>query len=99
MEDVLNGARFPYAVCRVNFSLDVHPLKRENTFKQEVGDLKAKSYDIPLRALIAKDVEGLYLAGRLISGDFFAHSSYRVTGNAAVLGEAAGKAAALHSKR
>ncbi|NLA82929.1 MAG: FAD-dependent oxidoreductase [Clostridiales bacterium] len=94
-DDVINGARFPDAVCRVNFPIDIHPLKRENTFEQEKGGLKARPYDIPLRALIARDVEGLYLAGRLISGDFWAHSSYRVTGNAAVLGEAAGKAAAL----
>jgi hypothetical protein len=35
----------------------------------------------------------LELAG-CISGDFFAHSSYRVTGNAVPMGEATGKAAA-----
>jgi hypothetical protein len=34
------------------------------------------------------------MAGRCISGDFFAHSSYRMTGNAVAMGEAAGKAAA-----
>ena len=34
------------------------------------------------------------MAGRCISGDFFAHASYRVTGNAVPMGEAAGKAAA-----
>ena len=38
----------------------------------------------------AKDVDGLLLAGRCISGDFIAHSSYRVTGNSVALGEAAG---------
>ncbi|HPM80733.1 MAG TPA: FAD-dependent oxidoreductase, partial [Candidatus Anammoximicrobium sp.] len=34
------------------------------------------------------------MAGRCISGDFWAHSSYRVTGNAVALGEAAGAVAA-----
>lgn len=29
-----------------------------------------------------------------VSGDFFAHSSYRVTGNATAMGEAVGKVAA-----
>ena len=29
------------------------------------------------------------MAGRCISGDFLAHSSYRVTGNAVPMGEAA----------
>jgi hypothetical protein len=54
-----------------------------------------KPYDIPLRALIAKDIDGLMMAGRCISGDFIAHSSYRVTGNAVGMGEAAGVTAAL----
>jgi hypothetical protein len=40
----------------------------------------------------------LVLAGRCISGDFVAHSSYRVTGNAVALGEAAGAAAAVAAK-
>jgi hypothetical protein len=52
-------------------------------------------YDIPYPALIAEDVDGLLLAGRCISGDFIAHSSYRVTGNSVPMGEAAGLAAAV----
>ena len=35
------------------------------------------------------------LAGRCISGDFYPHASYRVMGNMAATGEAAGYAAAL----
>jgi hypothetical protein len=35
------------------------------------------------------------MAGRCISGDFFAHASYRVTGNAVAMGEAAGAVAAI----
>ena len=34
------------------------------------------------------------MAGRCISGDFFAHASYRVTGNAVAMGEAAGQVGA-----
>ena len=57
--------------------------------------LKSKPYDIPMRALVSRDVDGLLLAGRCISGDFIAHASYRVTGTAAATGQAAGVAAAL----
>nr|HML46278.1 FAD-dependent oxidoreductase [Clostridia bacterium] len=96
-EDAVRGACFDDAVCRVNFGFDIHPLRKENTFEQERKHLKSQPYDIPLRALQAKDVDGLYLAGRCISGDFYAHASYRVTGDAAALGEAAGKAAALEA--
>jgi hypothetical protein len=52
-----------------------------------------------MRALIAKDVSNLLLAGRCISGDFVAHSSYRVTGTAAATGQAAGVAAALSAEK
>lgn len=61
--------------------------------------IEAKPYEIPLRALIAKDVEGLMMAGRCISSDFIAHSSYRVTGNAVAMGEVTGAVAAVASQR
>ena len=38
------------------------------------------------------------MAGRCISGDFLAHSSYRVTGNAVAMGQAAGTAAAVAAR-
>jgi len=38
------------------------------------------------------------MAGRNISGDFIAHSSYRVTGDSVPMGEAAGIAAALAAR-
>jgi hypothetical protein len=56
--------------------------------------MPTKAYQIPYRALVAKDVKGLLMAGRCISGSWLAHASYRVTGTAVSLGEAAGKAAA-----
>jgi len=100
-EDLLRGARFEDAVCHVTFGVDVHSVSKseEDTNKSYSRGIKTKSYDIPLRALIAKDVKGLMMAGRCISGDFIAHSSYRVTGNAVPMGEVAGKASALAAKK
>lgn len=91
LEDMLNGAEHEDAVCRATFGVDVHSLNAQESkgFSYQ-GKYKVIPYDIPLRALIAKDVDGLLLAGRCISGDFFAHSSYRVTGNAVAMGEGAG---------
>lgn len=94
-DDLREGRRFDDAVCRATFGVDVHALDPNKTKGIEVHPWKAKPYDIPLRALVAKDVQGLMFAGRCISGDFIAHSSYRVTGNAAALGEAAGKTSAV----
>ena len=94
-EDLITGARHDDALCRVTFPVDVHstdPGKDKGIMKEGV---RAKPYDIPYRAIIARDVDGLLMAGRCISGDFIAHSSYRVTGNAVAMGEAAGAAAAI----
>jgi hypothetical protein len=96
MQDLIEGRRHNDAVCRVNFGIDVHSTDADKS-KAYAAENKTKTqpYDIPLRALIAKDVDGLLMAGRCISGDFFAHASYRVTGNAAAMGEAAGVTAAV----
>lgn len=96
-DDLAQGIRHEDAVARVTFGIDVHALSADDNKKHAImpKPIQAKPYDIPLRALIARDVDGLMMAGRCISGDFIAHSSYRVTGNAVAMGEAAGVTAAL----
>ncbi|MBN1589382.1 MAG: FAD-dependent oxidoreductase, partial [Pirellulales bacterium] len=97
-DDLTRGARFDDAVCRAAFAVDVHSLDPEHADGNTTNEgVETRAYDIPLRALIAKDVDGLLTAGRCISGDFFAHASYRVTGNAVAMGEAAGRTAARAS--
>lgn len=98
IEDIAAGVEHEDAICRVNFVVDVHSLDPEDGTGYE-GDPRSQPYDIPLRALITRDVEGLLLAGRCISGDFLAHASYRVTGNAVAMGEAAGVTAAIAADR
>lgn len=95
-DDLKEGREHDDAVCKVRFSVDVHSLTQDvgKTKGYSNHDIKVKAYDIPLRALVSKDVDNLLMAGRCISGDFFAHASYRVTGNAVPMGEAAGKLAA-----
>ncbi len=97
-EDLREGRRHADAVCRATFGIDVHATNPKKEKGIEKAGFRPKPYDIPLRALIAKDVGGLMMAGRNISGDFLAHSSYRVTGNSVALGEAAGRVAALAAK-
>ena len=99
-EDLVQGSVQPDAVVRATFPVDIHALTAEDNKKSSYSnaDVKMKPYDIPLRALIARDVDGLMMAGRCISGDFIAHASYRVTGNAVAMGEAAGATAAVAAK-
>lgn len=93
-DDVIKGARFEDAVCRVEYWTDIHGLDSSaHAFSD--GGVKSKPYDIPMRALESADFENLFMAGRCISGGFIPHASYRVTGNAVAMGEAVGKKAAL----
>ncbi|MBD3265228.1 FAD-dependent oxidoreductase [bacterium] len=101
-DDLQKGARFDDAVARVYFGVDVHALSKSKDHGSggimNTGASR-KPYDIPLRSLIAKDVNGLLMAGRNISGDFIAHSSYRVTGVSVQLGQAAGVLAAVAAQK
>jgi hypothetical protein len=97
-DDLKNGARFDDGICRVTFPIDVHSTNPDKTKAIESKPFKSQPYDIPLRALHAADVDGLMVAGRCISGGFIAHSSYRVTGNAVAMGEAAGVACAVAAR-
>lgn len=94
---IVDGLTHPDAVCKARFGFDVHHVRLNELIPTEAGlsiPGRAKPYDIPLPALIAADVDGLMMAGRCISGDFIAHSSYRVTGNSVPMGEAAGRTCA-----
>ena len=99
-DDLVAGRRHPDAVARVTFPVDIHAATLEENRAETIshGNMRTLPYDLPLRALIARDVDGLLMAGRCISGDFIAHASYRVTGNAVAMGEAAGVTAALAAR-
>src|SRR5690606_13302323 len=51
-------------------------------------------YNIPLRSLISKNIDNLMFAGRNISASHVAFGSTRVMATCAVMGQAAGTAAA-----
>lgn len=101
VDDVLAGASHEDSIAKARFPVDIHSVFKENgkTYYGAPKGQKAKPYDIPLRALIAADVDGLMLAGRCISGDFIAHASYRVTGNSVPMGEVAGRCSAVSIKQ
>ncbi len=101
-EDIISGARFDDAVCLVRFGIDVHAISADDKrdHKKGTGEVsnRVQPYNIPYRSLLPKDCANLLLAGRCISGDFYAHSSYRVACDVVPTGEAAGYAAALCAK-
>lgn len=83
---------FPDGVAVATCQIDFHSLTRP-------GDagwrLRVMPYAIPLRCLTAKDLDNLLMAGKCISGDQVAQSSYRMTPTCCAMGQAAGTAAAM----
>lgn len=92
LKDIMEGRKFEDGICRVNSSVDLHKIHKDDTIEASRG-IKSLPYEIPYRALIAKDIDNLLLAGRCLSGDFLPHASYRMMGNMGATGEAAGFAA------
>ncbi|MDO5581220.1 MAG: FAD-dependent oxidoreductase [Planctomycetia bacterium] len=101
-EDVAAGRRFEDGVTLSRFGIDIHAHDFKTNKKETIGrgGIKYRPFEVPLRSMIAKDVDNLILAGRCISGDFISHASYRVTGSATAMGETAGivAAKAVHDK-
>jgi hypothetical protein len=98
-EDLQQGRKFDDGICLVRFGVDVHALESHDKFGYSNKKVVSKPYQIPYRSLVAMDIDNLGLAGRNVSGDFWAHASYRVTGNSVPMGEAIGFAAATAAKQ
>lgn len=94
-EDVLTARAFEDAVARGAYPVDIHnPSGRGTTLRRLP---RGAAYDIPLRCLLPRGVDRVLVAGRCISGDHVAHSSYRVMPISMATGQAAGVCAALAS--
>ncbi|WP_374196329.1 FAD-dependent oxidoreductase [Streptomyces sp. ISL-10] len=92
-EDVLTARKFGDVIARGAYPVDIHnPSGRGTTLKRVP---RGESYDIPLRCLFPREVNRVLVAGRCISGDHVAHSSYRVMPISMATGQAAGVCAAL----
>lgn len=97
-EEMAEGCRFDDVVVhRAEFIVDIH--NPEGAGQAEEHIQYCKPYDLPYRCFTPRDVEGLYVAGRCISGTHRAHASYRVMSICMAMGEAVGIAAAMCAER
>jgi 2-polyprenyl-6-methoxyphenol hydroxylase-like FAD-dependent oxidoreductase len=100
VDDLRAGRAFEDGVARGTFYLDGHkPDDDKRTYILPKDQLGVPPYQIPLRSLIARDGKNLMMAGRNLSADQLALSSARVSTSAAMMGQAAGIAAALAAEK
>jgi hypothetical protein len=94
-EDVMAGREQPDAVGRCGYPIDIHSPTGGGTGH---GTTEQPVYDVPYRALIARDMDNLLVAGRCLSAEHAAHSSIRITPGCFLTGQAAGAAGALAAR-
>ncbi len=102
--DVISGGHFEDEIAFGGWPLDDHnPLgmKREDNYTSYPSLVYTLNeiYGIPLRCLYSKNIDNLLFAGRNISATHAALSSTRVMATCALLGQAAGTAAATSITR
>jgi hypothetical protein len=95
-QDLEEGGRFDDAVCIGGWPLDDHPPGGfDRADLKPAQQIRTKEvFNIPYRCIYSRNIENLMMAGRNISATHVAFSSTRVMGTCAVLGQAAGTAAA-----
>lgn len=91
-DDVVTGARFPDAIARCAYPIDIHD--PEGT-RFSLSAVDAPYYEIPYRCLVPLRVDNLLIAGRCLSATHEAAASARVVPPVYAMGQAAGTAAAL----
>ncbi|UCH33995.1 MAG: FAD-dependent oxidoreductase [Armatimonadota bacterium] len=97
-QDVRAGRRFDDGVALGRFYLDYHdPSTPRRISRFDRAAAQVPPYHIPYRCLIAQGVENVLAAGRCLSADRAALSSARVMTTCAMMGQAAGLAAAQAS--
>jgi len=90
--DVLGAAGFQDGICRSAWPVELHAEGKGTVLEFPPP---GKSYQVPYRSLLSKEVENLLVVGRCLSATFEGQASARVSGTCMAMGEAAGTAAAM----
>jgi hypothetical protein len=93
-DDYLNEARFPDAVARNSYPIDIHSATaRSGLIMKHLP--RGRYHEIPYRVMVPQGISNLLVAGRCVSSSFAAQAAIRIQQNCRALGEAAGVAAAM----
>lgn len=95
-DDYVSGRVWPDSLCYVFYPVDQHSRDGGVQPRDLAEGVKPT---VPYRALIAKGVDHLLMAGRCLSADRVAMSAIRVQAACMSTGQAAGEAAAIAAKK
>lgn len=84
--DLISSKSFENPVLAANYSIDVHSNKKDCSILQ-----KTSTYQLPLASLMSFNYDNLYVIGKILGADFYAHSALRVQKSCMSMGEAVAK--------
>jgi len=94
--DIVSQRHFDDAVAYGGWAIDLHPADGVYSTLPSCTQYHSKGvYPIPYRCYVCKDIDNLFLAGRIISASHIAFGSTRVMATSGAGGQAVGTAAAL----
>ena len=82
--DIIAGKLFDKPACASDYPIDVHSTKKDNSELKFVR----QPYTMPIEALMSKEYDNLFFAGRCFSGSFKAQAALRTQKNCFSMGEA-----------
>ena len=85
-DDILTGKTFENPVLISNYPIDIHSNKKNASVLNKIGE-----YQLPIEALMSKEYDNLFTAGRGLSADYKAQSALRVQAGCFSMGEAIAK--------
>ena len=86
IDDLKSGKKFDHPAVISNYPVDVHSKDKDSSTLQMTGE-----YQLPIEALMSKDYDNLFVAGRCLSADYMAQGALRVQGSCFSMGEAVAK--------
>ncbi|WP_298533430.1 FAD-dependent oxidoreductase [uncultured Algibacter sp.] len=95
-QDVIGQQEFDDAIAHGGWAIDLHPA--DGVYSELSGCTQWHSkgvYQIPYRSFVSKDIDNLFLAGRIISATHVAFGSTRVMATTGLCAQAVGMAAAI----
>ncbi|MGY6649690.1 FAD-dependent oxidoreductase [Wenyingzhuangia sp. IMCC45574] len=99
-QDVIGQKRFDDAIAFGGWAIDLHPADGVYSEKSGCTQWHSKGvYDIPYRSLIPKDIDNLFLAGRIISASHVAFGTTRVMATTGFTAQAIGMAANMCNEK
>ena len=95
--DVLAARDFDDAIARCGAPIEDHAAGEATRWEYVGGGSEptGRTYGIPYRCLLPREVDGLLVAGRCLSASHDVHASVRSMGQCMAMGQAAGAAAVL----